>query len=196
MTDIPARVAHVGIAVPSIAHALAFYQDTLGLEPGRPEAADGATTVGHTLGDVQIELLQPRAPASLVAHEADTQRDVAPVGALQPDAAARLVLLPRHRQLALDDTLAGMVQIALDDRDPLIELFGLHPVGGGSALRAPQGAHALRVVRLHGREELSERLVERLGCGRSAPAASAREGAQRDEHGQSWFHGGSWGWTK
>src|SRR2546427_234777 len=118
------------------------------------------------------------------------------LGALQLDAEAPLVLLPRHRQWALDHTVAGMVQIALDDRDPLIELFGLHPVGGGSALRAPQDAHALRVVRLHGREELSERLVERLGCGRSAPAASAREGAQRDEHGQSWFHGGSWGWTK
>src|SRR2546429_5692 len=64
MTDIPARVAHVGIAVPSIAHALAFYQDILGLEPGRPEAADGATIVGLTLGDVQIELLEPREPAS------------------------------------------------------------------------------------------------------------------------------------
>jgi len=67
MTDIPARVAHVGIAVPSIAHALAFYQDILGLEPGRPEAADGATIVGLTLGDVQIELLEPRDPASPVA---------------------------------------------------------------------------------------------------------------------------------
>src|SRR5207244_13165584 len=67
MTVIPARVAHVGIAVPSIAHALSFYQDILGLEPGRPEAADGATIVGLTLGDVQIELLEPRDPASPVA---------------------------------------------------------------------------------------------------------------------------------
>src|SRR5256886_8729968 len=67
MTDIPARVAHVGIAVPSIAHALAFYQDILGLEPGRPEAADGATIVGLTLGDVQVELLEPRDPSSPVA---------------------------------------------------------------------------------------------------------------------------------
>src|SRR5438132_10930439 len=67
MTDIPARVAHVGIAVPSIAHALAFYQDILGLEPGRPESADGSTIVGLTLCDVQIELLEPRDPASPVA---------------------------------------------------------------------------------------------------------------------------------
>jgi len=67
MTDSPARVAHVGIAVPSIAHALAFYRDILGLEPGPPESADGATIVGVTLGDVRIELLEPRDPASPVA---------------------------------------------------------------------------------------------------------------------------------
>ena len=60
MTESRARVAHVGIAVPSIAAALAFYRDILGLEPGRPESADGATIVGLTLGDVQVELLEPR----------------------------------------------------------------------------------------------------------------------------------------
>ena len=67
MTDSPARVTHVGIAVPSIAHALAFYRDILGLEPGPPESADGATIVGLALGDVQIELLEPRDPAGPVA---------------------------------------------------------------------------------------------------------------------------------
>jgi methylmalonyl-CoA/ethylmalonyl-CoA epimerase len=67
MTDTRPRVAHVGIAVPSIADALTFYRDILGLEPGRPESADGATIVGLTLGDVQIELLEPRDPASPVA---------------------------------------------------------------------------------------------------------------------------------
>src|SRR5438094_2865144 len=56
MTDSRARVAHVGIAVPSIAHALGFYRDILGLQPGQPESADGATIVGLTLGDVQVEL--------------------------------------------------------------------------------------------------------------------------------------------
>src|SRR5206468_10400144 len=67
MTESRARVAHIGIAVPSIDAALGFYRDVLGLEPGRPEAADGATIVGLTLGDVQIELLEPRDPASPVA---------------------------------------------------------------------------------------------------------------------------------
>src|SRR5437870_7260958 len=67
MTDSAARVAHIGIAVPSIAAALAFYRDILGLAPGRSESADGATIVGLTLGDVQVELLEPHDPDSPVA---------------------------------------------------------------------------------------------------------------------------------
>lgn len=67
MTDARVRIAHVGVAVPSIAAALAFYRDVLGLTPGRPEAADGATIVGLTFGDVQVELLEPRDPESPVA---------------------------------------------------------------------------------------------------------------------------------
>lgn len=67
MTDPSARLAHVGIAVPSIADALAFYQDVLGLAPDRPETADDATIVALTLGDVRIELLEPRLPESPVA---------------------------------------------------------------------------------------------------------------------------------
>jgi len=61
------RVAHVGIAVPSIDAALPFYRDVLGLEPGQAETADGATIVGLALGDVQIELLEPRDPDGPVA---------------------------------------------------------------------------------------------------------------------------------
>ncbi len=67
MSESRARVAHVGIAVRSIDAALAFYRDVLGLAPGAPETADGATIVGLTLGDVQIELLEPRDPDGPVA---------------------------------------------------------------------------------------------------------------------------------
>ena len=67
MVDTPARIAHVGIAVASIAAALPFYRDVLGLVPGAPETADGATIVSLTLGDVQVELLEPRHPGSPVA---------------------------------------------------------------------------------------------------------------------------------
>ncbi len=67
MTDSPARIAHVAIAVPSVADALAFYRDVLGLAPGKPESADGAMIVNLALGDAQIELLEPRDPESPIA---------------------------------------------------------------------------------------------------------------------------------
>ena len=67
MGDAPVRVAHIGIAVASIAAALPFYRDILGLVPGSPETADGATIVSLALGDVQVELLEPRHANSPIA---------------------------------------------------------------------------------------------------------------------------------
>ena len=61
------RVAHVGIAVTSIAEALPFYRDVLGLVPAHPETADGANIVSLRFGDVDVELLEPVDPASPVA---------------------------------------------------------------------------------------------------------------------------------
>jgi len=63
------RVAHVGIAVRSIADALPFYRDVLGLAPlpDAPETADGATIVSLHFGEVDVELLEPRGPDSPVA---------------------------------------------------------------------------------------------------------------------------------
>ncbi len=49
-------VAHIGIAVTSITDALAFYRDVLGLSPGRPETADGATIVSLHFGAVDVDL--------------------------------------------------------------------------------------------------------------------------------------------
>jgi methylmalonyl-CoA/ethylmalonyl-CoA epimerase len=60
-------VAHIGIAVPSIHEALPFYRDVLGIAPGTPEEADGATIVSLHFGDVDVELLEPVNPASPVA---------------------------------------------------------------------------------------------------------------------------------
>jgi methylmalonyl-CoA/ethylmalonyl-CoA epimerase len=54
------RIAHVGIAVPDIETALAFYRDVLGLEPHPPEVADGATIVALPFGESEVELLAPR----------------------------------------------------------------------------------------------------------------------------------------
>jgi len=56
------RIAHIGIAVPDLAAAVAFYRDVLGLEPGPPEQADGATIVSLPFGESEVELLQPLDP--------------------------------------------------------------------------------------------------------------------------------------
>jgi methylmalonyl-CoA/ethylmalonyl-CoA epimerase len=61
------RVAHVGVAVTSLAEALPFYRDVLGLVPGHPETADGASIVSLRFGDVDVELLEPVDPGSPVA---------------------------------------------------------------------------------------------------------------------------------
>ena len=63
MADRP-RIAHVGIAVPDLDAALAFYRDVLGLEPHPPEHADGATIVALPFGESEVELLAPLAPDS------------------------------------------------------------------------------------------------------------------------------------
>jgi methylmalonyl-CoA/ethylmalonyl-CoA epimerase len=53
------RIAHVGIAVPALEPALAFYRDVLGLEPHPPEEADGAAIVSLPFGESEVELLAP-----------------------------------------------------------------------------------------------------------------------------------------
>jgi methylmalonyl-CoA/ethylmalonyl-CoA epimerase len=62
-----ATVAHIGVAVTSLAEALPFYRDVLGLPLTAPETADGATIVAVTLGATQIELLEAADPASPIA---------------------------------------------------------------------------------------------------------------------------------
>ncbi len=61
------RIAHVGIAVPALEPALAFYRDVLGLTPHPPETADGATIVTLPFGESDIELLVPETPDGPVA---------------------------------------------------------------------------------------------------------------------------------
>jgi methylmalonyl-CoA/ethylmalonyl-CoA epimerase len=61
------RLAHVGVAVTSLAEALPFYRDVLGLVAGPPETTDGASIVSLRFGDVDVELLEPVDPASPIA---------------------------------------------------------------------------------------------------------------------------------
>src|SRR5512140_707665 len=62
-----ATIDHVGLAVRSIAEALGFYRDVLGLPVSAPESADGATVVSVSLGGAQLELLEAADPASPIA---------------------------------------------------------------------------------------------------------------------------------
>jgi methylmalonyl-CoA/ethylmalonyl-CoA epimerase len=62
-----ATIAHIGVAVPDLGAALAFYRDVLGLEPRPLATADGARIASLPFGDSDIELLEPVAPDSPVA---------------------------------------------------------------------------------------------------------------------------------
>jgi methylmalonyl-CoA/ethylmalonyl-CoA epimerase len=66
MPDQP-RIAHVGVAVPDLDVALAFYRDVLGLVPHPPETTDGATIVSLPFGESEVELLAPLDPAGPIA---------------------------------------------------------------------------------------------------------------------------------
>ena len=66
MPDQP-RIAHIGVAVPKIAEALAFYRDVLGIVPGDEEHVDGAAIVSLPFGDISVELLEPVTDDSPVA---------------------------------------------------------------------------------------------------------------------------------
>ncbi len=52
-------LAHVGIAVPSIADALSFYRDVLSLDPHTIEQVDGARILHLGLDGSDVELLEP-----------------------------------------------------------------------------------------------------------------------------------------
>ncbi len=66
MPDQP-RIAHVGVAVPDLEVALAFYRDVLGLVPHPPETTDGATIVSLPFGESEVELIAPLDPAGPIA---------------------------------------------------------------------------------------------------------------------------------
>lgn len=63
MPDRP-RIAHVGIAVPDLESALAFYRDVLGLVPHPADVVDGATILSLPFGESEVELLAPLTPDS------------------------------------------------------------------------------------------------------------------------------------
>lgn len=53
------RIAHVGIAIPSLAAATAFYRDVLGMDPVELSDSDGARIEAFQAGESLVELLEP-----------------------------------------------------------------------------------------------------------------------------------------
>ncbi len=58
------RIAHIGIAVESLAAILPFYRDVLGMPEVPLDDADGARIAGLAAGESLVELLEPAAPAT------------------------------------------------------------------------------------------------------------------------------------
>ncbi len=56
------RIAHVGIAVESIAGLLPFFRDVLGMEESEVSDSDGARISAVEAGGSLVELLEPAAP--------------------------------------------------------------------------------------------------------------------------------------
>lgn len=52
------RIAHVGLAVHSVAELLPFFQDVLGLPPVALDDSDGARIAGLSAGESLVELLE------------------------------------------------------------------------------------------------------------------------------------------
>ncbi len=124
-----ASLHHVGIAVPSIDAALAFYRDTLGLAAGAvramPDQAVRVAFVGE--GAARVELLEPLDDASGVARFLKER--------------GRPTL--HHVCFAVDDVAASLAELARDgyelvDREPRRGADGtvafLHPRAAGGVL--------------------------------------------------------------
>ena len=60
-------IAHIGVAVPDLSAATAFYQDVLGAVPKPLESTDGTAIVSLPFGDVDVELLAPQTDDGPVA---------------------------------------------------------------------------------------------------------------------------------
>ncbi len=121
------RIAHVGIAVRSIAEALPFYRDVLGMDAVEVAAMDGARISGLDAGGPLIELLE-------------AVDDDSPIGkfvARRGPAIHHICFEVGDLEAALDRCRAA--GIALIDDEPRIGAEGkpiafLHPASTGGVL--------------------------------------------------------------
>jgi methylmalonyl-CoA/ethylmalonyl-CoA epimerase len=122
-----ARIAHIGLAVRSIADALPFYRDVLGMPEVELGDADGARIAGVAAGDSLVELLE--------ANSADS-----PIGKFVAKRGPGI----HHVCFAVDDVEAALARcraagIRLIDETPRVGAEGkriafLHPSSTGGIL--------------------------------------------------------------
>jgi len=121
------RIAHVGIALRSIAEVLPFYRDILGLPAATLDNSDGAVIEGFHAGESLVELLEAQAADS-------------PVGRFVAKRGAGI----HHICFAVDDLDATLVRcraagMRLVDETPRIGAEGgriafIHPGSTGGIL--------------------------------------------------------------
>jgi hypothetical protein len=100
-------------------------------------------------------------PAARVgAHQVDRHHDVA-VLALQLHVERLQVGRASVAGGTVDDAIPGMIEVFLDDGEPLLQFLRLHPGHGGAAFGAPDLAHHGQIVRLDGPEKQDQRVVHR-----------------------------------
>jgi|SRR6266545_1346747 len=121
------RIAHVGIAVRSIADALPFYRDVLGMSAAELPAMDGARISGLDAGGSVVELLEA------VDHDSPIGKFIARRG----PAIHHICFEVADLESALDRCRAA--GIALIDDEPRVGAEGkmiafLHPASTGGVL--------------------------------------------------------------
>jgi hypothetical protein len=116
-------------------------------------------------------------PAATVrADDVDRQHLIA-IGTLQLDAIGPQLVMPRDEQRPFNDPVAGVVEVFLDHRDALAEHAGVHAVGEGATLGAPQLPHPFLIVGLDCGEKLRDRFVDRLRHRRTSAGTTSAGGA-------------------
>ena len=110
------KIHHIGIAVHSLEESLKFYRDTLGLHVHVQDTVQdqGVTAALLTIGQSEIELLQPLSPDSPVGKFLERKGEGLHHICFQtPDVDAELVELKRKEIPLVDQTprkgLAGMI---------------------------------------------------------------------------------------
>jgi methylmalonyl-CoA/ethylmalonyl-CoA epimerase len=115
------KVNHIGIAVPSLAEALPFYRDMLGMAfLGSEEVAEQRVKVAMLqVGESKIELLEPTSPESPVAK-------------------------------FLEKNGPGIHHLAYEVEDIEAAIAGLEAEGARMIDRTPRnGAHGVRIAFVH-----------------------------------------------